>query len=92
MPKGQAIVDITHSKTIQFPPLESERLVAVKTFLKSMGTFMGAEDGDLEIQEVRIIQVKTTRTDLAIILARVADNEKKKAAEANGNDGTKGSL
>lgn len=68
-------------KIIQFPPLGNERLSTVKAFITTMSAFMDASE-DIEVSEVRILQVKTRRTDLATILKNVARNEGKRPADS----------
>lgn len=80
------------SVTVTFPPLEIERIAVVKTFLNSMTNFMDAV-GEIEVSEVRLIQVKTSRKDLAVVLKRVAEAEKKKleGGSKEAGDGRAGS-
>ncbi len=64
-------------KKIQFPPQEDKsKLLAL---LNHINAYM---DGDLEPKEVTIIQVETSRPDIAAILAKIADKKNGKAVKS----------
>ncbi len=54
-------------RKIQFPPMEDKTKLV--TLLNHINDYM---DGDLEPKEVVIIQVETSRPDIAAILSKIA--------------------
>lgn len=69
------------AKVIQFPPLDKAEKTKLMNLINMMNTYM---DGDMDVEEIKIVQVTTERPDIAAVLEKVAQNDKKKPKTRRG--------